>query len=194
MVRDIKYLSLDLELNLQEIIEVGVTIGSPFTPESDWIRRGWLVKPISNSPIEERITALTGISQELIDGEGVNHNTLCSELSSLIEFHKPFTNPVQWGLGDGPELLAEFKSMGLHFPYFGHRVIDVKHFFLYIEAANGRALSGSLRSAMNKNGLRFDGRAHRAVPDSYNTLRLFFHLLKRQQTLEQARLSLSFLK
>lgn len=191
MLRKTPYLALDLELNPtqsgDEIIQVGVAIGDVETDPGDYVVRSWYVRPRSGKPIEPRITQLTGITQETIDTYGVDHATVASELGSLIREAGVFVNPVQWGLGDARELLAEFANAGLDFPHFGRRVIDVKHFFLFVEAANGRALSGGLRSAMGRHGLQFTGTPHRADADALNTLRFFFHLLRRQESLENVR-------
>lgn len=191
MIRNTPYLSLDLELNGPDIIQVGVAVGSVNTDPSDYLTRSWYVKPMSGAPIETRITELTGIDQETINIRGVDHGVVAQELSELIVDSGCFVNPVQWGLGDADELLAEFKACGLVFPHFGRRVIDVKHFFLFIEAANGRALSGGLRSSMGRHGLEFIGTPHRADADAFNTLRFFFHLLKRQESLETAKAQLT---
>lgn len=191
MIRDTPYLSLDLELNGPDIIQVGVAVGSAETDPADYVIRSWHVKPKSGTPIETRITELTGIDQETIDRHGVDHGVVARELSELITDSGCFVNPVQWGLGDAAELLAEFKAYDLPFPHFGRRVIDVKHFYLFVEAANGRALSGGLRSSMGRHGLEFTGTPHRADADALNTLRFFFHLLKRQEALETVKTQLS---
>jgi inhibitor of KinA sporulation pathway (predicted exonuclease) len=189
-IRDIPYLSLDLELNPgpngPEIIQVGVCFGSVGIPATDWLTRSWYVKP--SVPIEPHITDLTGISDETVEEFGVPHAEVANELSELIRGTPDlFVNPVQWGLGDAQELLAEFKDRDISFPHFGRRVIDVKHYYLYLELANGRSPSGGLRSSMGRHGLQFAGTPHRADTDAFNTLRFFFHLLRRQESLERVR-------
>ena len=191
MIRNTPYLSLDLELNGPDIIQVGVAVGSVDIDPADYLVRSWYVRPKSGTAIETRITELTGIDQETVDTRGVNHDVVARELSELIVDSGCFVNPVQWGLGDADELLAEFRSYGLAFPHFGRRVIDVKHFYLFVEAANGRALSGGLRSSMGRHGLEFVGTPHRADADAFNTLRFFFHLLRRQESLETVKTQLS---
>jgi inhibitor of KinA sporulation pathway (predicted exonuclease) len=183
-IRENFYLSLDLELNTNgqetdEICEVWIAIGSP---GNIFLRDSKLIK--IKEPLHPKTTEITGITQEDVDG-GIELNEVAEWLSNHINTHKPFVNPVIWGIADATELLTEFRNNGISFPYFGRRIIDVKHFFLFIEAANGRALSGGLRSAMNKHKLQFIGKPHRAENDAHNTLRLFFHLLQRQRKLEE---------
>ena len=191
MIRNTNYLSIDLELNGDDIIQVGVAIGNVDTDPDDYVVRSWYVQPKSGAAIEPRITELTGIDQALLDGCSVDHGTVACELGDLIRNLNVFVNPVQWGLGDAGELLAEFRQLGCPFPHFGRRVIDVKHFYLFVEAANGHALSGGLRSSMGRHGLQFQGTPHRADHDALNTLRFFFHLLRRQESLELAKTQLS---
>lgn len=191
LIRNTNYMALDLELNGPDIIQVGVAIGNADTDPDDYVVRSWYVQPKSGNPIEPRITELTGIDQALLDGCAVDHGTIASELSDLIRDTEVFVNPVQWGLGDADELLEEFRQLGCPFPHFGRRVIDVKHYYLYIEAANGHALAGGLRSSMGRHGLQFSGIPHRADHDALNTLRFFFHLLRRQESLESAKAQLS---
>jgi inhibitor of KinA sporulation pathway (predicted exonuclease) len=180
------YLSLDLELDRGDVIEVGVVLGSQGSPPDSWVRKSWLVKPRHGLPLDPHITTLTGITQDMINSQGVEHARVKGELTELIELHRPFTNPVQWGLGDAQELLAELDDMtGSAPPIFGRRVIDVKHHYLFVEAACGRSLSGGLRRAMARHGLEFIGRPHRATDDAFNTLRFYFHLLHRQSVIEE---------
>ena len=191
MIRNTSYMALDLELNGSDIIQVGVAVGNADTDPDDYVVRSWYVQPKSGAAIDPRITELTGIDQTLLDSCAVDHGTVASELGGLIRDTGVFVNPVQWGLGDADELLAEFRVLGIDFPHFGRRVIDVKHFFLFVEAANGHALSGGLRSSMGRHGLQFSGTPHRADHDALNTLRFFFHMLRRQESLESAKTQLS---
>lgn len=182
---DQQYISIDLELDRRDIIEVGAVVGSLGSDESEWIKKSWLVKPRHGMPLSPEIVKLTGITDSDLESGSISHNQLKLELLSLVYSTRPFVNPVQWGLGDAQELLDELDDMtGSKPPIFGRRVIDVKHFFLFLEMASGRALSGGLRPSMAKHGLEFVGRPHRAVDDAFNTLRFFKHLVQRQSVLE----------
>jgi inhibitor of KinA sporulation pathway (predicted exonuclease) len=191
--KETNYFALDLELNTDgtqthEICEIGITIGNIneiILTESKIIK--------IKQKLFEKTTEITGITQNEIDA-GISLKESAEWISNLIDTHKPFCNPVTWGLGDSIELLTEYKNNNIHFPYFGRRIIDVKHLFLFIEAANGRSLSGGLRSSMNKHKLNFVGTPHRAGIDSLNTLRFFFFLLKRQNILENLHLQAKTIK
>lgn len=198
-MRDVNYLALDLEYNcdgkgpVEDIIQVGLAVGSPVNGSIDtW---SFLVKPQGKAvTLHPFITDLTGITQEQYDSEAVPWKTVVGAIEEIHNACAPFCNPVTWGMGDATDLITTVKAEGLQFPYFGRRILDVKHFFLFIEAAKGRSLSGGLRSAMGKHRLPFEGKPHRADVDAYNTLRFFFHLLKRQSSLESLLYSASQIK
>jgi inhibitor of KinA sporulation pathway (predicted exonuclease) len=184
---DQKYLALDLELNNAQdgstpnpkIIQVGVAIGSARENPKEWITKKWYVK--INDPIYPFITDLTGITTQDIQQFGMTHYDIGQELSRLIKEHDVFVNPVTWGGGDSTELKYEFDTHGIEFRHFGRRWIDVKTWYTLRLLANGKRPAGGLSSAMGVYKLQFEGEAHRADVDAYNTLRLFFEILKRQK-------------
>ena len=182
-----KYLALDLELNnaddgstpTPKIIQVGVAIGSAKQSPSEWITKKWYVRV--NEPIYPFITELTGITNQDIQQFGMTHYEIGQELSRLIKDNDVFVNPVTWGGGDSTELKSEFDQHGIEFRHFGRRWIDVKTWYVLRLLANGKRPSGGLSSAMGVYKMHFEGKAHRADVDAYNTLRLFFEILKRQK-------------
>jgi inhibitor of KinA sporulation pathway (predicted exonuclease) len=184
---DQKYLALDLELNNADdgstpdpkIIQVGVAIGSARQASNEWITKKWYVK--INDPIYPFITDLTGITTQDIQQFGMSHYEIGQELSRLIKEHNVFVNPVTWGGGDSTELKDEFNQHGIEFRHFGRRWIDVKTWYTLRLLANGKRPAGGLSSAMGVYKMQFEGQAHRADVDAYNTLRLFFEILKRQK-------------
>lgn len=184
---DQKYLALDLELNNSSdgstpspsIIQIGVAIGSARELPSEWIVKKWYVKV--NEPIYPFITDLTGITNEDISQFGMTHYDIGQELSRLIKDNDVFVNPVTWGGGDSTELKNEFDKHGIEFKHFGRRWVDVKTWYVMRMLANGKKPSGGLSSAMGVYKMQFEGKAHRADVDAYNTLRLFFEILKQQK-------------
>lgn len=186
---DQKYLALDLELNNAQdhstpnpkIIQVGVAIGSARQLPSEWIVKKWNVKV--NEPIFPFITDLTGITTEDVKN-GLQHYDIANELDRLIKDNDVFVNPVTWGGGDATELKSEFNSHGIEFRNFGRRWIDVKTWYALHMIAKGKKPNGGLSSALGEYGLPFEGKAHRADVDAFNTLRLFFHILKKQFSME----------
>jgi inhibitor of KinA sporulation pathway (predicted exonuclease) len=186
-VRSQNYLALDLELNkddndqLTKIIQVGIAVGNPNSPMNiqTW---SWYLDP--GEAIHPFIVGLTGIDDKIIKEQSVPLSQVAEELSKVINDNNVFVNPLQWGVGDADQLLKEFRDADIPFPHFGRRVVDVKTLFVFLEMANGRSPAGGLSSSMGRYKVKFEGKAHRADIDAYNTLRFFFALLERQNTLE----------
>lgn len=181
-----KFLSLDLELNngpagetpRPKIIQVGICIADLNEPMSDWVVKKWYIDP--HEPIFRFITELTGITDQDISDHAVSHEQMADELSALIIEHDTFMNPVVWGGGDSSELLEEIRDRDIYFPHFGRRWIDVKTIHTFLCIAKGKNPSGGLSSVMGQNKINFEGKAHRADIDAFNTMKLFSHYVKRQ--------------
>ena len=191
------YLSLDLELNTNaegkttKIIQVGVAIGSPEYPD-DIITHSWYVNP--GEPLSPFITQLTGITESMVVEGSTPLSSIAEQLLELVDKYQTFVNPVQWGSGDVAELKGEFAAGDIPFRCFGHRHIDVKTIYSYIETSRGKEAKGGLQSCMSKHKLKFEGQPHRAEVDAFNTLRFYFALLLRQRTLEEAMQSIKTIK
>ena len=179
-----KFLALDLELNQpsNKIIQVGISIADITDEKREYLTRAWYVDP--GEPITEFITELTGITDDDVKNKSNTLQEIADDISRLSKENDVFVNPVTWGGGDSIELLETFKNNNVHFPHFGRRWIDVKTWYVYLMLARYKTTSGGLASAMGEFKIPFEGKAHRADVDAYNTLRFFFHLLKRQQGLE----------
>lgn len=182
--KDIQYVALDLEFNQpsRKIIQVGVAIGSPMQSQEEWACKQWLLDP--GEPVAEHIVELTGISDEEIAQKAVAWPQMADELSTLLRQTKAFVNPITWGGGDHEALIEAIKAQGIAWPHFGRRWLDVKTMHAFLAMARGKNTSGGLRSVMGQYKLAFEGRQHRADHDAFNTLRLFFAMLERQDTLE----------
>jgi inhibitor of KinA sporulation pathway (predicted exonuclease) len=187
-IRDINYLSLDLELNnlqngtVPRIIQVGIAWGSPVRPD-DIKTFSWYLDP--EQEISPFIQQLTGITDEIIKEKSVSHEVVAKELGALININKCFVNPVTWGQGDADELKAEFRERNIHFPFFGRRILDVKTLYVFNQITQGKTPSGGLRKSMISYGLTFEGQSHRAEIDALNTLRFFFYFLEKQRKFEE---------
>jgi inhibitor of KinA sporulation pathway (predicted exonuclease) len=200
-LRDIKYFSLDLELNnlnngtTPKIIQVGVSIGSPVRPD-DIKTFSWYLDP--EEDISPFITKLTGIDNQLIKEKSVDHKTVAEELGALININKCFVNPVLWGgnnsINDASELKDEFRERNIHFPFFGRRVLDVKTLYVFNQITQGKSPSGGLRKSMIAYGIDFQGTSHRADIDALNTLRFFFYFLEKQRKFEEYKVLMQGMK
>ena len=193
-IRDQNYLSIDLELNSKQdgttprIIQVGVSVASPVTPD-DIKTYSWYLDP--EEPITPFIQQLTGITDEIIKEKSVDHQIVAQELGNIITENECFVNPIVWGGGeknDATELKDEFRERGVDFPFFGRRVIDVKTLYVFNQMVQGKTPSGGLRKSMISYGVNFIGTSHRAEIDAENTLRFFFYFLNKQRKFEEYRM------
>lgn len=184
-MKDQNYLALDLELNNKndgarpKIIEVGIAIGSPVGGAEAIYTHNWYLNP--EEPITPEITALTGITDAMVQTQSVSHETLAQELGGIIEKYECFVNPITWGQGDAEELRREIRERNIAFPYFGRRIFDVKTLHCFNQIVKGKTPAGGLRSAMSSHKFPFQGTPHRAKDDALNTLRFFFHLLYKEK-------------
>lgn len=178
------FFALDLELNQPsgKIIEVGIAVGN--VDQGVFLTKHWYLDP--EEPIDEYITELTGISDETIELDSVPYTQMAAELEAILVEHKCFVNPVQWGGGDALALRKEFVLRNIVFKFFGRREIDVKTLYTYLSIAQGRSVTGGLKSCMGRYKLPFEGIPHRASVDALNTLKFFFLLIRRQQKFENA--------
>lgn len=201
-MKNLIYVALDLELYTakeeaptEEIIEVGITLAAPTWQKDDWIKKSWLIDP--GKPLSEFIIGLTGITQEEMDRNHVSVQQCVHELSDLLASYpreNMHPNPVVWGGNDAQEFIELVKANKLPFPYFGHRSIDVKTVASFIRLAKDQSKPLGLSKAMGQFKLPFEGRAHRAHIDAYNTLRFWFELLHRQACLEDSLKNLQTLR
>ena len=191
---DKNFLALDLELNQpsNKIIQVGITIGNRKQIPVQYFKASWIVDPREH--LRPDIVELTGITEERILAERKSLSYIAEEIQGYIRTMDCFVNPVTWGGGDSIELLKEFEDLGIHFPCFGRRWVDVKTIHQYLQITEGKNPKASLRSALARWNLKFDGRQHDAGDDAYNTLKLFFYLLDRQDKINYAKNMLSSIK
>ena len=170
--------SLDLEYNQQsgKIIQIGAAIGDMRTSS---ILESFSVIVNPGEPISDFIQTLTGVTQQRVDEEGMDLKSAAALLFAFIARHKPFMNPVVWGIGDSESLREELGLKDERW-VFGRRTIDTKTIHVAMCLARGISTKGGLGATMAKHyGLTFDGRAHDAKVDAENTLKLFFEMQRR---------------
>ena len=154
-----------------KIIEIGVAAGDYKTGEVFW-KESYLVDPLEK--LNPSIISLTGITDEMLKDAPVLPNAYRKMLSEIPD--DLFINPVTWGGGDTSELREQLPK-GIEWK-FGRRWIDVKTIFVARCFAKDEKIQSGLSKSMNRMGLRFDGKKHRAHDDAANTLRMYFALLK----------------
>jgi inhibitor of KinA sporulation pathway (predicted exonuclease) len=171
-----KLTCIDLELNQPsgKIIQIGAVIGDTNTGD---ITHRLKVYVNPQEPLSQFIIDLTGITQSVIDKEGI---TLTEAYLQLKEFHlrhSTFMNPLTWGGGDSQEIFDQLPvGDRIDWP-FGRRWIDAKTLYVSECIAKGLPVQGGLSKVMTKYNLKFQGKKHDALDDAENTFRLYKEML-----------------
>lgn len=157
-----------------KIIQVGWTIADPVSGRSYEIKGSYIRL---DEPLDPRISNLCGISQETLDKGDSLGDAYVDILFDYIKYDVSKT-VITWGKGDLALLKNQLGSPE-NWP-FGQHYIDAKNLYQSWKLKIGAStIKGGLARAMTKfPGLKFEGRKHSAVDDSYNTFRLYSRLLK----------------
>ena len=174
-------MSIDLEMNQPSgtIIQVGVAIGNVDTGEL--VHKYSAITHAPFEVISPYIETLTKITQADMEG-GIHLRDAYDEVCRLYVQHECQYNVITWGGGDTTVFYEQTKEHRASLAdkkaahIFGRRWLDVKTLFQVREIAQGRKPAAGLRKAMVRSGLRFEGTAHTAGDDAWNTFRLFMKL------------------
>jgi len=175
---DLNFFSLDLENNqpTNTIIQTGYVIGNL---DSGIVHERICRNVRVGEKIDERITKLTGISQEDVDS-GISLNEAYEEMRALHGHYKCFRNPITWGGGDSLSLRNALKLDDENF-LFGRRWLDAKTLFVSYCFANNIKHQSGLAKSLRRFGLNFEGRKHNALDDAYNTFVIYRTLLEKMK-------------
>lgn len=170
----VNLLSLDLEMEQPsgEIIQLGFTIFNKDSKEVLISKRLYVNTGKILSPF---ITQLTGITQEQHDA-GTSLSDVYDELYYWHKLYQCFMNPITWGGGDSWELKKQLPSLPEEDWCFGRRWIDAKTLYITYRMANDLPIKGGLKKACNSMDIQFEGPAHDAERDAYNTASIYSKL------------------
>lgn len=145
----------------REIIEIGVAI--IHLKDEVVIERGKkiYVKP-QNTEVSEYCTNLTGITQHIVDTQGIALQDACKMIEeSYGSKARPW---VSWGRFDRDQLIRECRNKNIQYPmsaeYFNMSI-------LYSLISKRKRKSG-MRRAMNELDIKFEGTPHSGSDDSFN--------------------------
>lgn len=163
----------DSVLAFEQIIQVGYVV---FDDQTGEVLKSVCKEVNIGVPISKFITKLTGITSEMV-ANGVSLESIVDGLHEDQKTYNTSRKLLTWGGGDQDcivrELPADYKWG------FGRSAFNVKHLFQLHQELKGENPSGGLKKAMNKLGLKFDGRAHNALADAENTALIFMELCER---------------
>ncbi len=162
----------------RELIEIGIVEADPSTLEV--VReRSFLVRP-THSRVGRYCEELTGLSDELLRREGRPLGEVMRTLAN--EFGPARKAAVTWG-DDWGGIDGECRSAGIANPFPREFALN---FGLFYAVARGCGERPALSAALEAEGLGFEGKQHRAVPDALATMRLFLALSERQRAMPPA--------
>lgn len=174
-------LSLDIELNqltTPKVIEIGAVV---FKGQTGVLLDTFQTFVDPNELISEYITQLTSITSEQVAGAP----SIADAYYMLKQFHKKhkcFMNPVLWGSGTRNDADTIWKESKVDEPNFmGFRVIDAKTLYQSLRMYQNSIVKGGLYIACEELGIEWDntyGAPHKALPDAFNTYRVWHHLTK----------------
>jgi len=148
---------------VSEIIEVGIATLDTESPEI--MKEQILIKPLA-SPVSEFCTNLTGLTQERLDKEGLSKANAWDLMSRRWKKGRYWCS---WDNYDMKQLMADSALFGLKMPFHPVWHNNVKTTFgLFF--AGGK--SDGLERALNKLGMKFEGRPHCGADDAYNLARI----------------------
>jgi len=167
---------LDLEINKpnkpgEKIIEIGAV---------KFLRDGGIHPTkfqrfiVINEPLEPEITTLTGITDEMLQLDGVPFTEAISHFHKWATAESKNILLAAWG-GDVPYLIQYCRDKGVAFP-FRRKSIEVKSIVIWLNAMFDRKYkSDGLGSNLDQWQVGEDesyGKKHRALADAWNTARL----------------------
>jgi inhibitor of KinA sporulation pathway (predicted exonuclease) len=182
------FLVLDLELNQpsNKIIEIGIVIADIYRKE---IMHKESIYVKIDEPLNPYIIDLTGITEEILESQGVDLLTAAKRIRAIQDEFKPFINPVTWGQGDKKALEEQVRAQLNDYEenkefndalkiQMGRREVDVKTLYVAYRLANKQRPQGGLAKALRHMNQNFKGKKHSARDDAENTYYMFLEMLK----------------
>jgi inhibitor of KinA sporulation pathway (predicted exonuclease) len=174
----VRVLALDLEMAQpsNKIIQIGAIAGDLSTGEViDSFNRYIKI----DEELSEFIVKLTGITNAMLDSEGVPLTQAYLDLVDFARRNNTYLNPIVWGGGDTVALREQVKAETPSAPWsFGRRWIDAKTVYISYCLANAKKPYGGLAKSMTKLGINFKGTKHTALDDATNTFIIYCKLLE----------------
>lgn len=147
-----------------EIIEIGIS-GVDYNTKEITFKDTIIVKP-KYSEISKFCTELTSIDHNLIDKEGVSFEKACDILRNKYKSNGRFW--MSFGNYDKNQIERDCKLKKVNNP-FSQNHFNIKTLF---SLAYGLPQDLGVQGALDYLGIEFEGTAHRAVDDAFNTAKL----------------------
>jgi inhibitor of KinA sporulation pathway (predicted exonuclease) len=131
------------------------------------------VAPVRHPKLLPFCTALTGISQDMLEGAPSFPQAMAA-LFDAMPLGEPDVVWGSWGKFDDTQLRRDCEWHGMDYPMPKH--VNLKAFF---RASGGRRMPMGMAEALRRCGLELEGAHHRALDDARNITRLLPRVLRR---------------
>lgn len=150
-----------------DIIEIGLCVlDMSITGVTE--RQSIMIKP-ANAIISDFCKELTGITQEMVDSDGVSFK----EAIAIMKEHMcGTTSSAAWGKFDARAMRVDCVHYGVEYPLTKH--FNAQGIF---KTKMGLKQDTSVVNALEHFGKAFDGRQHRAMDDAFNTALILSEIL-----------------
>ena len=156
-----------------EAIEIGITEVDLSDLEINRSNSVYIIP--RDSTISEFCTKLTGITPELITGEGITFSKATSILKTSFRIHN--RHWISWGDYDRDQLRRDCDRNNLVYnKVFFKRHTNFKTVFAMLY---GLPKELGVEAALTHVGLKFAGQLHSGKDDSFNIARLYVHTLEK---------------
>lgn len=156
-----------------EIIEFGITELNLKTlakgkSESIYVKT-------KHSDISEYCVALTGISQDILDKQGIEYFKACQKLKEDYKSNNRIW--ASWGDYDRNKTQYQCEKFAVKYP-FTSRHINIKTLFAI---AFNLEKEVNVMEALNLLNMTFEGNLHSGKDDSYNIANIFIEIIKKMR-------------
>lgn len=155
---------------VSEIIEIGfclLNIKTGVVSNSNSI----LVKP-QRSTISPFCVDLTGITQDMVDNNGLPFQEACKKLQE--EYNVEQYPWASYGLYDLKQVRTQCTESKIQYP-FSHVHINVKNFFYKLKKLDRPV---NMKNALKMLGMSLDGSHHRGMDDAKNIAKILYWCLQ----------------
>lgn len=157
-----------------ELIEIGAAVFKAHTGEL--IETFQVFVKTKDGSVSPYITELTGITSKDLEN-GVSPQDAYALLKDFHRKHRCFMNPIVWGSGTRNDSSTIHEQSGTdEMNFMGFRVIDAKTLWQSRQMILNGRVAGGLKTCCENLGIKFDGRAHRALDDAINTFKVWHKL------------------
>ena len=171
--------------DVMEMIEFPVLKVNARTMETESIFHTY-VQPVIHEKLNPVCTEITGITQDMVDGQPTLPETLAMldewmKKEGLLEkgVHSCFVTCGDWDLKKGLPVNCDY--LGIAYPDYLKRWINIKSYFQAIVGKKGYGM----KTMLDDLKLTLDGRHHSGIDDSKNIAKIWRELARRNERLAQ---------